>query len=363
MTLLRSILPGLAVAALLAAASQWTAGWLGTAVLGLEKSPVSAIMLAILVGLAIGNLWDIPASIRSGLRFAQTHVLRLGIVLLGLRLSLTEAGAIGLKSLPVIVCTIAAALLAVTYLGRRMGLPIKLGVLIGVGTSICGATAIVATAPTIGARDEEVSYAVACIAIFGMLAMLCYPFAAHFLFGGDAVRSGMFLGTAVHDTAQVIGAGMAYQQYYGAAQTLEVATVTKMVRNLAMIAVIPAMAILHRPAGEPGSLAPRWYTLIPLFVVGFAALSLLRTLGDASVASAGSGPALVFGWLSLEYWQLAISGSGRIAEMLLATAMGAVGLSTNVDALRSIGARPLIVALVCAVLVGVVSALLISALD
>ena len=359
---LRPILPGLALAALLAAGSQWAAEWLGTAVLGLEKSPVSAIMLAILVGLAIGNLWDIPTAIRSGLRFAQTHILRLGIVLLGLRLSLTEAGAIGLKSLPVILCTITAALLAVSYLGRRMGLPVKLGVLIGVGTSICGATAIVATAPTIGARDEEVSYAVACIAIFGMLAMLCYPFAAHFLFGGDAVRSGMFLGTAVHDTAQVIGAGMAYQQYYGAAQTLEVATVTKMVRNLAMIAVIPAMAIMHRASAEPGSRAPRWYTLVPLFVVGFAAMSLLRTLGDASVSRAAASPALVFGWLSVEQWQQAIGGAGRIAEVLLATAMGAVGLSTNIEALRSIGSRPLVVALACAVLVGVVSAGVISAL-
>ena len=97
MNQLRAIIPGLAVAALLAAASQWTAGWLGTSVLGLEKSPVSAIMLAILVGLAIGNLWDLPTAIRSGLRFAQTHVLRLGIVLLGLRLSLNEAGSIGLR--------------------------------------------------------------------------------------------------------------------------------------------------------------------------------------------------------------------------------------------------------------------------
>jgi uncharacterized integral membrane protein (TIGR00698 family) len=356
-------MPGLALAALLAGASQWAAGWLGTAVLGLEKSPVSAIMLAILVGLAIGNLWDIPAAIRSGLRFAQAHVLRLGIVLLGLRLSLTEAGSIGLKSLPIIVCTIAVALLAVSYLGRRMGLPTKLGVLIGVGTSICGATAIVATAPTIGARDEEVSYAVACIAIFGMLAMLCYPFAAHYLFDGDAVRSGIFLGTAVHDTAQVIGAGMAYQQYYGAAHTLEIATVTKMVRNLAMIALIPAMAIMHRAGGESGSATPRWYTLVPLFVIGFAAMSLLRTLGDASAAATHDGSALVFGLLSIELWQSTISSSGRIAEVLLATAMGAVGLSTNVEALRSIGARPLFVALACAVLVGVASAGLISALD
>ena len=316
-------------------------------------------MLAILIGLAVGNLLDIPAAIRSGLRFAQTHILQLGIVLLGLKLSITEVGSFGLMSLPVIAGTIAVALLAVSFLSRRMGLPVRLGVLIGVGTSICGATAIVAIEPTIGARDEEVSYAVGCIALFGMVAMLVYPFAAHWLFHGDAVRSGIFLGTAVHDTAQVIGAGMAYQQYYDTGRTLEIATVTKMVRNLAMIALIPAMAFIHRPVGSAGSVAPRWYTMMPLFVVGFAAMSLLRSVGDDTAVST-AGRTLVFGFLDIEQWHAAIGVAARVAEVLLATAMGAVGLSTRFQALRSMGFRPLAVALVCALLVGAVSAVITS---
>ena len=168
------------------------------------------------------------------------RILRLGIVLLGIRLSIVEAGAIGLKALPVIIGTILAAIAIVTYVSRRVGLTDRLGTLIGVGTSICGATAIVAMSPTIGAKDDETAYAVACITLFGVVAMLAYPFAAHWLFDGDAFRSGMFLGTAVHETAQVAGAGLVYQKYFHISQALDVATVTKLVRNLSMLIVMPS---------------------------------------------------------------------------------------------------------------------------
>jgi uncharacterized integral membrane protein (TIGR00698 family) len=356
-TRLREIAPGLLLAALLAIGAQWLAGWIGTGLLGLSRSPVSGITLAILLGLLWSNLTPPSAAIQPGARFALTTVLRLGIVLLGLRLSVAEVGEIGLRSLPVIIAAIATALLLARLISRWLALPPRLGALIAVGTSICGATAIVATAPTIGAREEETSYAVACIALFGLLAMLFYPFVAFWLFDGQALRSGLFLGTAVHDTAQVLGAGMAYREYFGDAQTLDIATVTKMVRNLAMIAVIPIMALAFRPAPAAGATParpPRWYELIPLFVVGFAALSLVRTLGDV-----GTQP---FGLLSADAWRSLIGAGGRAADILLATAMAAVGLSTRFSALRSIGLRPLLAALLCALAVGGVAALTILAL-
>ncbi|MEZ5500257.1 MAG: putative sulfate exporter family transporter [Steroidobacteraceae bacterium] len=346
------IVPGLLLPVALALLGQTLAHWLGITVLGLPRSPISGITLAILLGLVLANLVALPERLRSGSRFALTTVLRLGIVLLGLRLSLAEAGEIGLRALPVIFAAIVTALLLVRWLSRRFELPPRLGALIGVGTSICGATAIVATAPTIGAREEETSYAVACIALFGLIAMLLYPFAAHWLFQGEALRAGLFFGTAVHDTAQVVGAGMAYREYFGDARALEVATVTKMVRNLAMILVIPLMAIAYRPAtvapGAQAGTAPRWYQFVPLFVIGFALMSLLRTLGDL-----GDRP---FGLLSAEHWRAAIGVMGTVADYLLATAMAAVGLSTRLATLRAIGPRPLLVALFCALAVGTVSA-------
>jgi uncharacterized integral membrane protein (TIGR00698 family) len=223
----------------------------------------------------------------------------------------------------------------------------RLGTLIAVGTGICGATAIVATAPTIGASDEEVSYSVACITLFGVLAMLSYPFAAHWIFGGDPFRAGLFLGTSVHETAQVAGSGLVYQQYFGDARALDAATVTKLVRNLGMVVVIPLMAFLYHRGAPEGAAPPAWYTMVPLFVIGFAMMSLLRSIGDA-----GTRP---FGVLDPAQWKTIVGVVRTAAEYCLAVAMAAVGLGTSIRGLRQIGLRPLAVGLFSALLVGAVS--------
>ena len=140
--------------------------------------------------------------------------------------------------------------MSATWVARALGLPSRLGLLIAVGTGICGNTAIVAIGPVIGAREDETSYAVGCVTLFGMLALLLYPSLAHALFGADARQVGLFLGTAIHDTAQVAGAGLLYAQQYGAPAALDVATVTKLVRNLFMLVVIPLAAWLHRRTAD-----------------------------------------------------------------------------------------------------------------
>jgi uncharacterized integral membrane protein (TIGR00698 family) len=340
-------LPGVLLAAALAIVGQYLAGFVGSTLLGMPGSPVSGIMMAILLGVLVRNAWRLPEGVQPGITFSLVRILRLGIVLLGIRLSLTEVGAIGLKSLPVIAGTVTAALILVTYFSRRIGMTNRLGTLIAVGTGICGATAIVATAPTIGARDDEVSYSVACITLFGVLAMLAYPFAAHWIFSADPFRGGLFLGTAVHETAQVAGSGLVYQQYFGDARALDVATVTKLVRNLGMIVVIPLMAFLYHRRSAEGTAPPPWYTMVPLFVIGFAAMSLLRTIGDA-----GARP---LGVLQPSQWSAFVGATRVAAEYCLAVAMAAVGLGTSIAGLRQIGLKPLGVGLFSAVLVGAVS--------
>ncbi|MBT8107227.1 MAG: putative sulfate exporter family transporter [Gammaproteobacteria bacterium] len=349
-----TVLPGLLLALVLAFAGQYLSKLIGIDLMGLPKSPISAIMMAIILGILIRNTISLPATFQPGIRFGLVRVLRLGIVLLGIRLSLGEAGAIGLQALPVIIGAVAAALIIVTFLARRMGLSGKLGTLIAVGTSICGATAIVATAPTIAAKDDEVAYSVACITLFGVIAMLLYPFAAHLIFDGDAFKSGLFLGTSVHETAQVAGAGLVYQQYYSEPQALDVATVTKLVRNLGMLLIIPLMSILYHRNHSDGTEAPKWYTMVPLFVIGFACMSLLRTVGDMSDQP--------FGFLDPAQWQSIVSHTKEAAELCLGIAMAAVGLGTSIKGLKDIGLRPLGAGLVAAVLVGGVSVALISVL-
>ncbi len=349
-----AVLPGLILALVLAFAGQYLSELIGIDLMGLPKSPISAIMMAILLGILIRNTITLPVMFQAGIRFGLVRVLRIGIVLLGIRLSLYEAGEIGLKSLPVIIGSVTAALLVVTYLARKLGLSGKLGTLIAVGTSICGATAIVATAPTIAAKDDEVAYSVACITLFGVIAMLLYPFAGHWIFDGVADKSGMFLGTSVHETAQVVGAGLVYQQYYDDPGALDVATVTKLVRNLGMLLVIPLMSIVYHRNHSDGTEPPKWYTMVPLFVIGFACMSLIRTVGDMG------DPA--FGFLDADAWEKAISYTKKTAELCLGVAMAAVGLGTSVKGLKAIGLKPLGVGLFSAVLVGAVSISLITVL-
>jgi uncharacterized integral membrane protein (TIGR00698 family) len=348
------ILPGVLLAVALAVLGNFLADRLAAA-LGFGHGAISGIMVAILLGLALGNLAKLPAAFSAGISFAVKRVLRLGIVLLGLRLSIAEVGSIGLKTLPVVLVTVPAAILIVSFLGKRIQLSDRLATLIAVGTSICGNTAIVAVAPTIGAKDEETSYAVACITVFGLVAMLAYPFAAHWLFGGDAFSAGLFLGTAVHDTSQVAGAGMVYQQYYNAPQALDVATVAKLERNLSMLVVIPLMSIMYHRRAATGTAPPAWWTLVPLFVVGFAVMSAIRSIGDLG----GDRP---FGLLDAGQWQGFLSLASSVVTYCLAIAMAGVGLGTSIKGLRSIGLKPLALGLLSALIVGAISLTLVKTL-
>ncbi|HKJ16180.1 MAG TPA: putative sulfate exporter family transporter [Xanthomonadales bacterium] len=346
-----SALPGLILALLLAFSGQYLSHLIGVTWMGMPKSPISGIMMAILLGILIRNTIGLHQLFLPGIQFGLKRVLRLGIILLGIRLSLGEVGTIGLQSLPVIIGAGASALIIVTYLSRRLGLSGRLGTLLAVGTSICGATAIVATAPTINAKDSEVSYAVACVTLFGILAMLIYPFAAHWLFNAEEFQVGLFLGTSVHETAQVAGAGLVYQQFFNSPLALDVATVTKLVRNLGMLVIIPLMCIVyHRSSFESGAV-PKWWTMVPLFVIGFALMSLVRTVGDMGDSA--------FGLISKEQWASIVDFTKESAELCLAIAMASVGLGTDIRDLVSIGLKPLVMGLIAALLVGVVSASLI----
>jgi len=348
------LLPGIGLALLLAMLSLAFSEWLIRVVPSIAYVPISPIMIAILLGILITNSMRISPVYEAGLRFSVSRILQLGIVFLGIRLSLTEFATIGISGVPVIAACIVTAIVLVTYCSKRMGLSPQLGSLIAVGTSICGATAIIATAPTISARDHEVSYAVACITIFGIIAMLVYPVGAHWLFDGDTRQTGLFLGTAVHDTAQVAGAGMVYASLYSDDQVLNIATVTKLVRNLSMLIVIPALSIAyHRNQGSEGKRA-HWTSLVPLFIVGFALMCVLRTVGDM-----GTTP---FGVLTTAEWTALVELFKTIADVCLLAAMAAVGLSTSLAGIKSIGLKPLGMGLGAAAVVGLMSMTLIGTL-
>jgi uncharacterized integral membrane protein (TIGR00698 family) len=350
-----SLLPGLLLAILLAWLSIWLSDWIGETLLGFDKTPVSAVMLAILLGLIISAVIPMPRLLKPGLSFAVKTVLRLGIILLGIRLTIFDVFRLGVYGVPIVLCCIVGALFVTTRLNNWLRLPDRLGALIAVGTSICGVSAIVATGPAIDAEEEEVAYAVAVITIFGLAATMVYPYLAHAIFGGEMLNAGLFLGTSVHDTSQVVGAAAVYADVFSAPRALDVATVTKLVRNVFMAIVIPSMALYYSRRAQKQGEFTRTGTdvlkLLPLFVAGFLALAAIRSIGDAGINAGGAALGL---WDS-EAWQGIVGSIKTWAEILMVVALAAVGLSTNFRAFKGLGAKPFLVGLAAALVVGIVS--------
>jgi len=348
-----ALLPGLAATVLLAWLSIWLSQFVGVTLLGFDKTPISAVMLAILLGLIVGAVVPLPKALKPGLTFTVKKVLRLGIILLGIRLTVFDVFRLGAYGVPIVLICILGALLITTRINKWLRLPERLGALIAVGTSICGVSAIVATGPAIDADDEEVAYAVAVITVFGLLATLVYPYLANTIFAGNALKVGLFLGTSVHDTSQVVGSSKVYADVFSAPLALDVATVTKLVRNVFMAAVIPFVAFYYNRRthhASPGG-QTRFFKLLPLFVLGFLTMATLRSIGDAGINADGRA----FGLWDSGTWHAMHTAIKTWAGNLLVVALAGVGLNTDFRTLKGLGIRPFLVGLSAALAVGGVS--------
>ncbi|HUE85012.1 MAG TPA: putative sulfate exporter family transporter [Vicinamibacterales bacterium] len=352
-----ALLPGIVAAAAVMVVGFWLADLIGRGMLAMQGlsgggSPISGVPVAILLGLLLRNALAFPAALSPGLKFCVSTVLRLGIVLVGIRLSAFDVVRLGAAGLPVVLAAVASGLVFVTWFNRWLGLPPRLGTLLAAGTSICGVTAIVSTAPAIDADEREVAYAVANVVAFGLFGMLVYPYLAHALLARSETV-GLFLGTAIHDTSQVVGASLTYRQMYADDVVLQVATVTKLTRNLCLAGVIPLLTWMHLrgTASASGSrVSASWTTLVPLFVVGFVAMAVVRTFGDATLQSAGAAYGV---WDASEWSRLTnLIGDFWASRVLLGTAMAAVGLNTSFSVFRGVGAKPFAVGLGGALVVG-----------
>ncbi len=357
------LLPGIGLALAIAFAARSLAGWLGGALLRLQGldpegkgSPVSAISVAVILGLLIANTIGVSRTFSPGLDFSVKKVLRLGIILVGIKLSVLDVLKVGSVGVPIVIALVAFALVASLWVARRADVSHRLGSLAAASTAICGITATLAVAPTVEADDKEVAYTVANVTLFGLLGMLVYPYVAHALFGDSSGSIGLFLGTAIHDTSQVMGAAISYKEVFGDERALQIATVTKLTRNAMLVAVVPALAILHaRRAGRARDEKRSLAKLFPVFILGFLALSLVRTLGDLGLEGGG----LALGFLSHDGWRRVASLLGDdIAVLALGMALASVGLTTRLSVFRGLGPRPFVVGLTAALLVSSASAVL-----
>ncbi len=351
-----SILPGIAAACAIAFSTLFIADWLGSGLFNLGKSPVSPVMLAVLAGVLIRNTVGVDARLERGVEVASCAVLRIGLALVGLRLSISGLGTLGLKALPVVAGCMATAWLVLPRIARALKLDRTLVTLLTVGTSVCGCTAILAVAPAIRARAEETGYAVTLIVCIGLAGMLLYPALAHSLFGGDPLAAGIFLGASIHDTSQVVGAALLYSGQYLAPEAMEAATVTKLLRNLTLIAIVPLLAaqFAERTTDQSGNSWRRTLSLLPGFVIAFVCMAGLRTLGDA--ASQG------FPDFESGLWSPGLALATRLSELLLTIGMAAVGLTVALGGMRRIGWRPLAAGVLAALVMAVVCVILLKVL-
>lgn len=307
---------------------------------------ISEILIAVLIGLIIRNTLPLPANTQPGINFALHRILRLGIILLGLRLSLQDVAATGLSALVLVVVCILLALALAFGAGRLFKIPLRLATLIGVGTAICGNSAIVATAPIIDAKEDEVGFAVATITLFGLIAVIFYPIIGQAMLLTDRVF-GMWSGTAVNDTSQVVATASAFSQ-----AALNVATVVKLTRNTLMAPVIVIIGLLYQRLGEHTKETKITLgKLVPWFVLGFLAMSLVRTLGVAT----GFFPQNVAQPGNLTMAAAALTWIDEASKFLILMALAGIGLGTNVASLRMIGLKPFVMGLCVAGVLAVFS--------
>lgn len=322
------LLPGLALSGAVAVAAVMLSqnAWLAA-------HGMSALTLAIVLGMLIGNtvFSRIEPSCAAGVNFSKAKLLRLGIVLYGLRLTVQDIGAIGLSGVAVDAVVLSSTFALACWLGMRwLRLDRDTAMLIGAGSSICGAAAVMAAAPVLRAKAEQVTVAVATVVVFGTTAMFLYPVlqswagAAAWLPSGDRAF-GIYIGSTVHEVAQVVVAGQAISQI-----TAEAAVVTKMVRVMMLAPVLLALSfwVAARSGSDgtttEGGSVKRGPISIPWFAFAFIAMVLFNSLEWL--------PANVVGALV------------QLDNVVLAMAMAALGLTTHAVALKRAGLKPLALA-------------------
>ena len=303
---LRPLLPGLALTLVLASTAWW-----------LHKLPsvsaISTLMLAILLGMIVRNTFGVKATWQPGIRFSMRRLLRLAIMLLGFQLSMHQIWQVGGLGFLIVLATLICTFLFTLWLGRQLGVSRKLTELIASGTSICGASAVVATNTVTEGSDEDVAYAIAVITAFGTASVLLYPLAASFM-GMPASAYGLWTGSSIHEIAQVVAAA-----FQGGAVSAQYGAISKLSRVMLLAPVVFTMGMVatrrQGGAGNAQSKVP-----VPWFLLGFLAMILVNSSGVLSAA-----------WTA----RLVL-----VNQFLLALALAAMGLETSVHKLRAAGLRP-----------------------
>lgn len=312
------LVPGLALSAAVAGVALWS----GT-VPAVAGAGFSALSLAILIGMVLGNTLypQIGRPCESGIVFAKQHLLRLGIILYGFRLTFSQIADVGVSGIVIDLLTLSSTFLLACLLGQKVfGLDKHTSWLIGAGSSICGAAAVLATEPVVKAEASKVTVAIATVMIFGTLAIFIYPAIYPLLAHWFTPESyGIYIGSTMHEVAQVVAAGHAVSP-----ETESAAVIAKMLRVMMLAPFLILLAARVKQLA-PANGGQRSKITIPWFAILFIAVAVFNSFGLLPKA--------------------AVDMLVTLDTLLLAMAMAALGITTHVSAIRKAGARPLLMAL------------------
>ncbi len=292
------------------------------------KNPIEAAALAVLLGILFRNAGFVPKVCHPGIK-AFEKILILGIVFIGASLDFKNIGSQGVKMLAIILTTMFVSFFVIYFLGKAFKLPAPLALLLSVGTTICGGSAIAVTAPLIKAKEEETSYAIGTIALWGVIAILLYPKMAQ-LIGVTDVNFGVFAGTAIHSTPQVVGAGFIFSDIAG-----KTATAVKLIRNCFMVPLAFLIAVWYtktvlmtqKGKGTQVNVAKAF----PWFLFGYFLMAGLNTQGYFSAAG--------------------VEGLSTAGKFLILLGLAGIGLNTVFASFKKVGFKPLLVGLIGSIVV------------
>lgn len=325
MEFLKKICPGLLLCLLLAVPS-----WL----LGRALPVVGGPVFAILMGMVISLLLRDKARLQAGIAFTSKKILQYAVILLGFGLNLSEIAKVGAQSLPIICTTITVSLAIAFLLCKWLKIPGNISVLVGVGSSICGGSAIAATAPVIAADDEEIAQAISVIFLFNILAALFFP-----TLGGAMGMSdegfGLFAGTAINDTSSVTAAASTWDSLHGTnGAVLEYATIVKLTRTLAIIPITLVLAFWRTWKAKRGGSEARGSfdikKIFPFFILFFVLASVITTVSTMAGVDAGL-----------------FKPFKELSKFFIILAMAAIGLNTDIVKLVKSGGKPILLGACC----------------
>lgn len=299
-------------------------------------------VFAILAGMLISMFFKPTAKMDPGIKFTSKKILQWAVILLGFGLNLNVVIHTGQQSLPIIVCTIGISLIAAYVMQKILKIHPDVAIMVGVGSSICGGSAVAATAPVINAEDEEVAQSISIIFFFNVIAALIFPTLGSII--GFSTTSGegfgIFAGTAVNDTSSVTACASTWDSLYNlGSATLDKAVTVKLTRTLAIIPITLALAIIHaEKLKHEGGNKVSIKSIFPFFIIYFIAASIITTTATSLGVSAE-----VFTPFKM------------LSKFFIVMAMAGIGLHTDLIKLLKTGAKPLLIGFVCWVSITLVS--------